>query len=280
MASLEREKYVAMTNPTKGKGKKKGGKKKKKGGHKKKGRATNPSKRKGGGGGGKSGTKRRRKYKRNPGVDVKGTALAQLGGHVGGLLAQPAAHLANHSMLTPNKEGKTHPTAAKILRVAVPELLGFGLGLVAGMVQPSVGKGVAGGAGAVATMHGMSVLANSGDKPPEALAKMGFAQLGAVSDYYAGDDGHVYRRMPDGTAQLMFGMNRVPMELQMPSGALINVQGVGDLPEGTLIVRDGRFELLPDTHVSGLQKASALAGLQRRSDLAGPGPGGTDYGMN
>jgi hypothetical protein len=276
MASLEREKYVAMTNPTKGKGKKKKSGKKKKGGHKKKGRTTNPSKRKGHGGGGKA-PKQRRKYKRNPGVDLKGTALAQLGGHLGGLIAQPVAHLANHSMLTPNKDGKTHPTLAKVLRVVVPEALGFGLGLAAGMVQPSLGKGVAGGAGAVATMHGMSVLANAGDKPPEILAKMGFAQLGAVSDYYAGDDGHVYRAMPDGTSQLMFGVNRVPMELQMPSGALINVQGIGDLPEGTLIVRDGRFELLPDTHVSGLQKATPLAGLQRRSELAGPGS--TDYGM-
>lgn len=274
----ERTKEVILTNPTgkkKGKKKKHGGKRKRKGGGKKKGGAS----RRRGSSGSSAKPKKRRKYKKNPSVDVKGLLKAQAGGLAGMVVAQTAAHLANSAALKPNAKGESHPTLAKILRITVPEVLGLALGAGASMISPNAGKGIAAAGAAVAGMHGLSVLATSGDKPPEWLAKAGFAQLGAMEDYYV-DNGHVYKRGADGEPQLMFGTTYVPLELEDHSGNVFQVSGVGNLPEGALIMRDGKFQLIPGIQLNGLQTRTDLSGVQRRTDLSGvDSRGGTDFGM-
>lgn len=270
MASLdpEREKEVAFTNPS---GKKKksssGGGKKKKKKHAKKAKRSNPAK------GGhskkkKGGTRRRRR--RNPGMDVKGALAVKAGAVVGTLLAQPAAHIVNQKLVEPNKDGKSHPKLARFLRILAPEAVGDLLMLGANAAGlHNVAKGASAAGTSVATLHGMSALANASDKPPDFMAKAGFAQLGAMEDYYVGEDGHVYKRGKDGQPQLMFGANFVPMVLEDQRGNEIQVAGVGQLAEGALIMRDGRFQLLPGVQINGIQPRTGLSGVQQQTPLNG-----------
>lgn len=130
-----------------------------------------------------------------------GAALA-IGG-VAALGAQVAAHLLGEAAATAEEP---KPRLATALRIGTPALLAAGGGLGLSMVNPTVGKAVAAGAGAVSLLQVTSAIA----------AKMGAKEDGSANllqkgglQLLAGDEfnirgNQVVRRMADGREVPMF----------------------------------------------------------------------------
>lgn len=266
MASLggARQKEVMLVNP------KKKRRKAKKGKRRAARKGTTKKKRKGGGhrkAARRRTSRRRKSARRNPAMDVGGTAISEGMGLVSALVNQPLAHLLNKKLVE-----KGHTKSAKVARVLAPAALGFGGGLLLGKLHPAVGKGFAGGAGAVAGMHGMAVVADLTSKegaPPAVLQKAGFTQLGAADDYFV-RDGHMWKKLPEGGEQLMFGVGATRVEFEDDDGGITEATGLGNVPGGALVMMPDRtMQLIPGLTLDGLQPATELDGLQPATELSG-----------
>jgi hypothetical protein len=254
--NVERQKELVVVN----------GKKKPKGSSKNKRKSTGARKRRSTAK--RAAPRRRSARRRNPGTDVKGHVGAALAGGAAALLMQPAVH-----RLTGSISNRMLRTAARTLGTAG---VGVGLALVASKVGgQSVGKGIAGGAGAVATLHGMSEVANGNGSPKPMLQKLGYAQLGAPENIFE-SGGQVFQMLPDGRAQLLFGASAEPIVLKLKDGGTEDATSLGSLGNGEQLVmlKTGELVALPSGELSGddddgLSGVEGMEGIERAENLSG-----------
>jgi len=184
--------------------------------------------------------KRRSKRRKNPAVDVTGTAMAVLGGAAGELIGTPAAHFAGKLV---KKDG----LGRGALRGAAGLAVDVGVSLLVGMGSPSMAKGMAGAGGSKLVRELLSGIAVTA-KEPGLLTKAGFASLPLPDGVYV-KDAQLFKKGAAGAPdQLLLGFNPRPYDVVYDDGSRESVSllgGIGEDGEDALILdSEGEYRVL------------------------------------
>lgn len=255
---LEREKKRAVVNgkgeksPTKKKGTKKKSAGKKAGS--KKSTAPKQARSSGRKASSEKPKRRRGKRRRNPSVDVKGSAVAFMGGMLAGAVGAAAS--------THAQKLTDHATGKKVLGVVAAGAAPALVGLAVQTVHGELGKGMVAGGGALLAERALSEAATK----VEFLKKAGFV-MSSLPPEFSYENGQVFRTMPDGSKKVMFAAEAKPAQLTMPDGTVKGAQLLGAEGDQAIILDEtGNLRVLSVSPLDGIQPRQQLDGIQPRQN--------------
>lgn len=198
------------------------------------------------------GTRRARRrssnYRKNPSLAhaALSTSAAIGVGAAAAVVSQVAGHLLGEAAATADDP---KPKLAAALRIGVPSLIAVAGGLGVGMLNQTAGKAVAAGAGAVAALQSASAIAAhmgaNADGSANPLQKGGLQLL--AGDEYVIKGAHVFRRLPNGSEQMLFGATpRGYTKLKMSNGKVGRFGVLGNIGQraALLTTPSGQLQVL------------------------------------